>query len=67
VSRDDAAQTIAALERELHQLRVELASARRSARLCRELLTEALERTRDCPRCNPVPYSEASDGDPPVT
>ena len=43
------------LERMLYRTLAERDAARRSARLCRELLTEALNRTRGCPRCNPEP------------
>lgn len=41
------------LERLLYRTLAERDAARRSARLNRELLVEALTRTRGCPRCNP--------------
>lgn len=41
------------LERALYRAFADRDAARRSARLCRELLTEALNRTRGCDRCNP--------------
>lgn len=50
------------LERALHRALVERDAARRSARLNRELLVEALIRMRDCPRCNARHPEEADDG-----
>lgn len=43
---------VVTLERALHKALAERDNARRSARLNRELLVEALNRTRGCPRCN---------------
>lgn len=50
---DSRDRQIVTLERAVHRALAERDAARRSARLCRELLTEALNRTRGCPRCNP--------------
>lgn len=50
---DSRDQRVVDLERALHRAYVERDAARRSARLNRELLTEALNRTRGCPYCNP--------------
>jgi len=47
------ARQVVTLERALHKALAERDDARRSARLNRELLVEALTRTRGCPRCNP--------------
>ena len=46
------ARQIVTLERALHRALAERDAARTSARLNRELLVEALNRTRGCPRCN---------------
>lgn len=54
------ARQVVTLERALHRALAERDAARRSARLNRELLVEALNRTRGCPRCNPP--EEDSDG-----
>lgn len=50
---DSRDQQIVTLERAVHRALAERDDARRSARLNRELLVEALTRTRGCPRCNP--------------